>query len=293
MNKSVAAIIVTYNRKQLLKETIIALKNQTYKVTEIIVVNNASTDGTKELLCEIDDITVINLEKNVGGAGGFNIGIRHAFEKGHDKFWIMDDDTIADTKCLEYLIDNLNKLSCKETVGYLASNVLWIDGKPCLMNIPTPEKVYNEHIHEGIIKIKKATFVSLLVTREAVRECGLPISEFFIWADDSEFTQRLNKKFNNYFISNSIVIHKMKVNLGAEINKDSDRLERYYYAYRNRLYIAKKSGVKDISKYIAHVLVTIYRILFKSGKYKAKKIFIMFKGILSGIFFNPKIEYVE
>ena len=81
MNKKIAAIIVTFNRKDLLVECIDNLKKQTIKLSEIIVVNNNSNDGTKEILTTIKGITVINLEKNIGGAGGFNIGLRYAYEK--------------------------------------------------------------------------------------------------------------------------------------------------------------------------------------------------------------------
>ena len=86
----ICAVVVTYNRLELLKLTIEKLLGQNRKLDEVIIINNASTDGTKEFLESLGDkITYVSLEKNLGGAGGFSEGIRKAYENGHDYFWIM------------------------------------------------------------------------------------------------------------------------------------------------------------------------------------------------------------
>lgn len=287
----IAAIVVTYNRKILLEETIEALLNQTVKLDEIIIVNNCSTDGTESVLEKYkESISIINLERNIGGAGGFNNGLKYAYEKGHSLFWIMDDDTIAEQDALEKLIYPYNKLK-DDNIGFLCSNVSWIDGTPCLMNIPVLDGIFNEKLSDNLIKVKSATFVSMLITREAINNCGYPIKEFFIWADDTEFTQRIGKKFNNYMVIDSTVIHKMNVNLGADIVSDKNRLERYFYAFRNRFYIGRRNGVKSLVKYLIRTLLTIIKIIAKSQKFKFKKVFILLKGTLAGLFFFPKVEY--
>src|ERR1035441_9411687 len=97
MPESIAAVVVTYNRKALLGECLDALLKQTHPLDAIYVIDNASTDGTKEFLNERgylreSKIRYVPLPDNTGGAGGFYEGLRHAFEAGFDWFWLMDDD---------------------------------------------------------------------------------------------------------------------------------------------------------------------------------------------------------
>ena len=85
MNK-IVALVVTYNRKQLLKENIEALLNQNNNEFDILIVDNASTDGTEELVKSFENNRIIyeNTGANLGGAGGFNYGVKMSIEKGYD-----------------------------------------------------------------------------------------------------------------------------------------------------------------------------------------------------------------
>ena len=87
----ICAVVVTYNRLELLKGTIEKLLTQSRKLDEIIIIDNKCTDGTSEYLKTIEDkVTPVFLDENLGGAGGFNKGIKIAYEKGHDYIWIID-----------------------------------------------------------------------------------------------------------------------------------------------------------------------------------------------------------
>ena len=102
---NIATIIVTYNRKSEVLRCIKAVKTQSVKCDYIIVVNNASTDGTKEALTSVEDITVLNLEQNSGGSGGFYTGLKYAHENlKSDFYWLMDDDGYPSENCLEQLL---------------------------------------------------------------------------------------------------------------------------------------------------------------------------------------------
>ena len=99
----IAAVVVTYNRCDCLKQCVPALKAQTV-LSDIIIVDNGSTDGTKAYLDTLaKDITVIH-QDNLGGAGGFYTGTKYAFDKGYDWIWMMDDDGLPDKFQLENLI---------------------------------------------------------------------------------------------------------------------------------------------------------------------------------------------
>lgn len=290
----ICAIVVTFNRLELLKQTLNKLMNQSYKLEEIIVVNNCSNDGTIEFLQSISDkITIINLDKNIGGAGGFYKGLKKAYEKKYDYYWLMDDDTFTTETSLQELINGLSRLSNKK-IGFLCSNVLYKDNKPCIMNIPCIDNQWNEYVNDGIIELMSASFVSLMISREAIDKVGLPIKEFFIWGDDVEYTQRISKEFDCYMIGKSIVYHYMNENKGTDIITDSsDRIERYFYKYRNLFFISKRESTKNVIKYIISVIITIYKIIVSDCENKLRKIFIIIKGIFKGITFNPRIENIN
>jgi len=101
----VIAVIVTYNRQKLLSNCVTALKNQTRKVDNILVINNGSTDETSNWLKKQKTIEHISQE-NVGSAGGFYTGIKTAFEKGYNWIWLMDDDGFPKEDALEKLLED-------------------------------------------------------------------------------------------------------------------------------------------------------------------------------------------
>lgn len=296
--RNIVAIVVTYNRKELLKECINALKKQTTPLTKILIIDNHSTDGTKEYIKdELSDENVCYeyLEENIGGAGGFNIGIRKAVELGGDYLWVMDDDTIPENNSLSELLETSTQLG--DDFGFLASKVLWKDGTPCLMNIPkvSEDWIYqSEYLTQGLLQLESASFVSLFVRKDAVMKCGLPIREFFIWGDDVEYTSRLSKDYKNYYCEKSVVVHKMNVNERTDIYTDSGtRLRRYEYLFRNMAYTANQRGFWGTLKYTFRGTITSLKIIFRAKDKRLTRAGIVLKGVWKGIFFNPKIEYIK
>ena len=132
----IATIVVTYNRKELLRECVDALQSSDVS-SDIIIIDNNSTDGTKEYIADAmaDNVTYKRLKKNLGGAGGFSAGIKYAVRQGYKYIWIMDDDTIVKKDTLERLLDATKELN--NNFGFLSSSVKWIDGSDCKMNRQT------------------------------------------------------------------------------------------------------------------------------------------------------------
>ena len=299
-NNKIAAIVVTYNRKELLEECIAALENQTKKELDILIVDNASTDGTAEVVQKIaqtqENIVYLNTGSNLGGAGGFHFGLKEAYKRGYEYMWIMDDDTIPYDTALEEFINAHIRL--KGRYGYLSSCALWTDGSYCIMNKQLIDqdscvKEYDK-LEDGLIRISKATFVSLFLQRKVVKHMGLPIKEYFIWGDDMEYTLRISRKYPCYFAARSKVLHKMKSNVGSDISIDGkDRIARYELAYRNDCHTAWKNGVKYIAEYYEFVLYSFKKILCSKSKNKLMRLWILIKGSVKGLFFHPKVEYME
>ena len=296
--KQIAAIVVTYNRKELLTRSIESILAQKDIECDILIIDNASTDGTRDyILPYIRDgkIQYYNTGKNIGGAGGFHYGMKQAMKTGYKYLWIMDDDTIPEKDALKELMSADRVLDGK--YGFLSSAVLWKNGQFCKMNRQKITKNVYEKVHllkESLLPVYQATFVSLLFRRETVAVCGLPIKEFFIWGDDVEYTHRLSRGKDCYLVGKSQVVHYTANNVGSSIAEDdSSRIDRYRYAYRNENYIARREGIKGILYYFAKCCLNLGRILVKAKDHRLKRCWIILSQMLVGLFFNPVIEYVE
>lgn len=298
--EKIVAVVVTYNRKALLLENIKSLLDQSLSDSlDIIVVDNASTDGTKEALEEYinnDDIIYKNTGANLGGAGGFSFGVRTAVEAGYDYLWLMDDDTIPQRDALEVLLNA--KIQLNENFGYLSGNVLWKDGTPCLMN---KQKYFNKVVDietnaNDFISVTQSTFVSLFLPSKVVKQVGLPIKEFFIWGDDVEYTRRISiiHRLPCYCVRNSIVRHLMNENTGSNIAIDvPERIGRYRYAYRNEFYTYKQVGIQGLLYYFAKCGFNLVRIILKADSHRIERFKVLLGAMVEGMTFNPSTEYVE
>lgn len=294
--KKVVAVVVTYNRKELLKECIHALLNLEDETCDILIVDNASTDNTKEYINELIDSKRVYYhctDKNLGGAGGFRVGMELAVQKGYSYIWLMDDDTIVQKDTLFHLVEMDKKLNSK--YGFLSSVAYWTDGSLCNMNRQkvTMNETFNQ-FEKSFESIIMATFVSFFVKADIIREVGLPISEFFIWADDLEYSRRISMKYPCYVVTNSKVTHKMGSNAKVGIEQDSeDRLWRYKYLYRNEVYVYGREGIKGYIYLFLRVILHVVRVLFKSNSSRIKKIEVLLKSFYSGFSFKPEIEFVK
>lgn len=296
MKNKILAVVVTYNRKDMLIKCIQHLLAQTFPFLDILIIDNNSTDGTEQAINSYmcDQIEFIKLPTNIGGAGGFNYGMKEAVLRGYEYCWVMDDDCFADKEALnEFIIaDNI----LKGAYGFLAGTVLWIDGSGCQMNRQKIKKSFYKKIHylkEGLISVRQSTFVSFFIKTSIIQEVGLPIKEFFIWGDDIEYTRRISAKKECFLVGKSIVVHAMTTNNGSSIATDSaDRLARYNYAFRNENFLYRKEGISGVLYYNAKCILNIIRIFRYSRSKRLKRIWIILKNMISGLFFNPKLEFV-
>jgi len=166
-------------------------------VDGIVVVDNASSDATDLMVREeFREAIYLKLPENRGSAGGFNEGVKWAYEAGFDWMWLMDDDTIQDPECLAIMKTCLSRNEV---------------GAPLKFSIETKEVVKSGKN----IPLSKTKYPSLglpfngfLVSRDVVRAIGLPIKEYFIDRDDIEYTIRAAKHgFGSYIITSAKVFH--------------------------------------------------------------------------------------
>lgn len=292
MKKKIDVVLVTFNRVKLLRECIDSLLLQKENLSSIFVINNNSSDGTNTFLKKFEDSKIVivdNLKENIGGAAGFEYGIKRATEKGQgDYVWIMDDDTIPDTNASSALLASAYKLSDK--FGFLCSNVRWTNGGAT--NVPHVSSDWPKKINEGLVKVEAATFVSVLVPKKNIFNLGCPIGKMQIWGDDTEYTTRLSRYSDSYFVLNSIVTHKTKYNLMRDTLKNiaPERIDRFRSMYRNLIYVkkhyAKKKDVLKMS--VGNILTGIGALTAKDHKLARFNAAII--GTWNGYFFNPKVK---
>ncbi|HLN78639.1 MAG TPA: glycosyltransferase [Nocardioidaceae bacterium] len=241
----IVAVVVTWNRQDLLREALDAVAGQTLEPVQIVVVDNASTDGTQDLLrAKYPDLEVLRLETNTGGAGGFAAGIERALTFEPDLVWLLDDDTVPTPTAAEALADawrGYEKLGGSRP-SVLASRVVWTDGRDHPMNTPrtkpgatTAELAAARSV--GCTPIRSASFVSILCDAEVIGERGLPIADYFLWNDDFEYSTRLIRDRVGLYCPESVVVHKTKV-FGST---DADPGERFFYEVRNKVWMFGRS----------------------------------------------------
>ena len=194
----VCAVIVTFNRKILLMRTLTALYAQTRPIDTILIIDNASSDGTPELLVEQgflvkDNLIYQRLDNNTGGAGGFYTGVKHAYEMGYDWLWLMDDDGYPTPTCLEKL------LAYRTDFDFYGPLVLSDDDKTALsfpITLPASNKIIRTKQQiptansNAILSDVLIPFNGVLLDSNLVKKIGFPESMFFIWGDDIEYTKR-------------------------------------------------------------------------------------------------------
>lgn len=287
MRNKTCAVVVTYNRIELLKHCLEKIKLQTFNC-DILVIDNNSNDGTHEYLVS-KKIPFYKTEVNIGGAGGFNLGIKICVSKRYKYIWIMDDDCLPYLDSLEKLLTHAEILN--QNFGFIASRVLWIDGNNHKMNEIKKKAEYSD----SLFLTEQATFVSLLLKVDVVKKCGLPIKDFFIWGDDIEYTRRIavRNSYPCYYAEDSVVVHWTKKNVGSKIAFDDiSNINRYYYAYRNEAFLYRQENLKGLAYYFIKCSYNLLRILLYSDK-KTKRIETMLKGIKDGLVFNPEVEYIN
>ncbi|WP_432710811.1 glycosyltransferase [Pedobacter sp.] len=219
MKKTVATVL-TFNRIDLLKECIKCIRSQTVPVDHIIVVNNASTDGTEEWLNTQPDLEVITTNKNLGGSGGFKKGFEKAYEHQSEWIWMMDDDAFPESDCLENLLKESELLTDNkivlapvviegDKVDHMHRGYINFDKIKFPLQVHTNDKIFQT---EGnLVEISFASFIGLFIKREIITEINFPHPNYYIFQEDMEYSIRIVKAgFPIYLVKNALIYHKTR-----------------------------------------------------------------------------------
>ena len=298
--ETIIAVIVTYNRLEKIQKAYMTACKE--PLSGIIIVNNASTDGTKEYLDSLvnSKLTILNCTENTGGAGGFHSGFKCALEK-YKADWLLcfDDDAYPQ----EGIIDKFIKNKYSEEIGGVVSAVFKPDGSICEMNRPSIDPFSDWRIAAQVVKngtaafrlndrsyhdrkqidVHSGSFVGLFIRSEVIkRAIGLPRKELFLYGEDTIYTLLIRRSgYRLIFNPNLIFFHDNKdIYNKALIYK---QVWRVYYSYRNGLEIYRLVAGNYFTIVAIVKLVTWF---YRLRLYKDKKLYLkmLWHGYKDGLF---------
>lgn len=272
----VVAVVVTHDRRDLLSRSLAAIDAQTRPADAVVVVDNASSDGTPELLRErFPAVDVLRLPRNTGGAGGFTAGIARALELGATALWLMDDDTVPEPGALGALMAAFGRYR----PALAASRVVWTDGRDHPMNTPRsrPSGIPSHP------RIRSASFVSVLIDADVVRECGAPVADYFLWNDDFEYTLRLLRGRLGLLCADSVVVHRTAAPV-------FDPGARFFYEVRNKVWLFTRSPCLAPGERLLYAGATARRwaSAFAGSPHRARLARELGRGLWAGVRSGPR-----
>ena len=246
--ESVAVVVVTYNRADLLVGMLDGLAAQTWQPDAVFVVDNASTDHTAEVLAARADLPlrVTTMTSNLGGAGGFHHGMRAAYDAGFDRVWLMDDDVVPAPDCLAVLMaededcltsvreDRAGRLVEKAAVHFDLANPLAIRPKRSAVDTVYPDRASMP----ARVEVQNVAFEGFMARRSVIEEIGLPDPGFFIFFDDAEYAVRARRAGRRIW-----AIRDARLVRQLDFNQQHDLAGwKGFYMYRNLFVVHLRHG---------------------------------------------------
>jgi GT2 family glycosyltransferase len=254
-SETVAVVVVTYNRAALLTRMLAGLAALDRTPDGVIVVDNASTDHTATVLDTAGleksalKLQVIRPEENLGGAGGFHLGVQAAYEQRFDRIWLLDDDVVPAPDCLSVLLavddeladclmvvreDTRGRLVEKAAIRFDLRNPLRIKPKTAMV-----ETTYGTRAAmPALVELENIPFEGFLVRRRVVEAIGLPDPSFFIFYDDVDFALRARRAgFHIYAVRDAVLVRQL------DFDQQHDLAGwKGYYMYRNLFTVHLRYG---------------------------------------------------
>lgn len=287
-NYKIAAVVVTFNRLNLLKQCINSLKNQTYKLNKIIVINNSSTDGTTEWLKDQNEnVFKIITQPNSGSAGGQYTGIKSAFENDFDWTWCMDDDALLESNALSEILPYLNSKIRIYNSLVVSKN----DRTKLAFGIyDSKRNIYFDEVEMLKGKIFKGSanfFNGTLIPKEFVKDFGLPLKKLFIKGDEYEYylraldnqievvtivSSRIYHPPENHFLIDNIFLRYKFSLMGAS---------KRYYSTRNMIILKRTYKHLKHESVIKRTVLDIVFVLIIERSFK--NLLSLLRGLFNGL----------
>jgi GT2 family glycosyltransferase len=249
--ETVAVVVVTYNRADLLVGMLDGLAAQTRPADAIIVIDNASTDHTRNVLDArlhegVLPLVITTSEDNLGGAGGFHLGMRQAYDAGHDRILLMDDDVVPAPDFLEVMTahrgpcqmavreDRQGRLVEKAAIRFDLDNPLAIKPKTASIDSTYADRASMP----AEVRVENVAFEGFMVRREVIAAIGLPDPDFFIFYDDVDFALRAQRAgFEIVCLRDAVLVRQLDFDQQHDLGS-----WKGFYMYRNLFVVHFRYG---------------------------------------------------
>lgn len=290
MNK-IVALIVNYNNKENLVDCIDSILAQDCGAPDILVVDNASTDGSKEYIkdyIESGEVQWFELDRYLGCAGGYEHGVREAVERGYKFIWFVNEDCRVRENALKEFKKAHNLLDGH--YGFLVGRSVSRDGSAYEAPMLTVKRKMT-NFSRDLQRVEFAPFLSCFIQVGIIKKVSLPVGEFFVGSDDMEYTRRISLKYPCYYVKESVVVsnnyEKDKYNIA---NVPKEELMKFDYCYRNKFYIYKREGTKGLVCWLLDTNKDVVQVVLNAQTSKGARLGTIVKGNLKGFFYRPTID---
>lgn len=287
----VCAFAVTFNRRDLLRDCLHSLQNGERAPDEIFIINNASSDGTREMLdSEFPHLPALHLPVNEGASRGYFEGFKYGFENGFDWVWVVDDEGRAEPDCLKKMLDAAPPNSVVSPLkldsggryyGIHTWNGRNLDIAPELVG-QTQSVEREDFLFD---------FTATLFARSVIEKAGFPNKRFVIWFDDFEyaFRARLLAKARVLAVPDALFHHDFGKStrqvrfLGRTSYRSNQPAWKLYYGARNPLYtLLKRRRPKDLGLFfLVQTRLMLMDIAFDDDRWK--RVRLRLKGFADGL----------
>ena len=288
----VVVLILSYNGKPLLEDSVDSYLKNNYPNFEVVVIDNGSSDDTKEYVeTNFPEAKVIRIEKNRGYSGGFNFGLNHAFNDLKADYVVITNN---DVKADENVISALTKVAVQDdTIGFVTGKVYYFDYPDTLQTVGKYEdSIYWNGRHMGLREKDSGQFdqvaerhfiddVFMLVSKKLYFEVGDYDTTFFIQSEEYDWMARAKDKgYKIMYTPEAKIWHKESMTIGKR-----SALKAYFDSRNPMLVILKHKSPDFFRKFFwYHFKRTVFRYsLIKVKKFHFKSAFKIWQGFLSGV----------
>jgi hypothetical protein len=292
--KSVGIVICNYNKADKVLECIQCILEQKFTDYDLYVVDNASTDNSVPAIREKygDKVRLIVNSENLGGSGGFNTGLRAAYQEGYPYLMCVDNDAMLD----ENAVGNLKAfLDEHAEVGMAASKIYHLEAPDYVQSFGQivdfecfgNKAPYYNALEDGTMPeylyVDSVPACSLMVRRTTIDKIGLMPEENFLYWDDTEWCYRCNLAgMKVASVGTSKALHAM----GAK--KETVNTFPTYYAWRNWIVFYSRYTPEDrLDKMAETFLSSIFEVVYEGihkGEYnKGKTVMFAYDDAIHGV----------
>jgi rhamnopyranosyl-N-acetylglucosaminyl-diphospho-decaprenol beta-1,3/1,4-galactofuranosyltransferase len=278
--ESVAVVVVTYDRADLLDGMLDGLAAQTRAADAVFVIDNASTDHTRAVLDARTDLPlhVTTSEANLGGAGGFHLGVRAAYDAGFDRVWLMDDDVVPAPDCLAVLmaVDEDCLIAVREDLGgaLVEKAAIEFDLRNPLAVRPKRAAVDTAYADRAsmpaLVEVQNVAFEGFMVRRDVITEIGFPDPAFFIFYDDAEYAVRARRAGRRIWgVRDAVLVRQLDFNQQHDLSG-----WKGFYMYRNLFVVHLRHGENALVR-LKPWLITLAVVLLspaRGGRAEARNV---------------------